>query len=437
MYNPFHDENGNEVDLHEVSFDMLSQLSEVEEGFSIEYKIQFDDRVKSKIPKVVASFANLEGGLLFIGITDEEPHETCLVEKGRTDWSQRIPQILKTTVSPTPPVDARFIPSDKNPEMGVVMVSVGEGYQPPYVSDGTVYVRTGSSNEPKKAESNDIIALYRKHDNKQRGLDDFFKRTVYFPPHRYSATGEGIWDSPIFSIYLCRTIDSLHKPFTRFENIDRHAETMIRCLNRHLVGKLRYSTTSQSIIIQANRNNGVNGISIAIEIFFDGGIKVNIPLRCIQSCNEKREVLSYLDGCVEEKPLDSITLVYSDTWKDVCAVGMAIDDYIEEESIDISKYVACFGREAMQGSLLFSLDKAFLEEASHNRLPFCVIPDGKTKVIQCSQWKELYAERSVQLEALESFLSAYGLFEDFRHNTGYTHCMLEEPISQADKQTTR
>lgn len=437
MYNTFHDEDGNEVDLHKVSFDKLSQLSEVEEGFSIEYKKQFDDSVKSKLPQVVASFANSEGGLLFIGIRNEEPHDVCpcpVNPEGRAEWSQYIPEILKTTVSPTPPVDVRFIPSNDNPETGVVMVSVGEGYQPPYVSNGTVYVRTGSSKIPKAAESNDIIALYRKHEDKQKGLDDFFRRTVYFPPHGYTNTGEGIWDNPIFSIYLCRTIDSLRKPFTRFEDIDRHAETMIRCLKKPFANDFRYSTTSHSVIIQASRNNGVNSISPAIEISFDGGIKTSIPLPYIQDDDEKRKALPYFGGKVGDEQLDRITLVdASASITNISAIGAALDDYIEELQIDLSKYVGCFEREAMQGSSLFTPNETFLEEARRNGLPFCVVPDGKTKVDQCSRWKTIYTNRSIQSKAVQTMFSTYGLFDDLRHNTGYASFMLGKRMDQPDE----
>jgi len=37
MYNPFHDESGNEIDLHKVSFGVLSLLSKVEKDYLNEY----------------------------------------------------------------------------------------------------------------------------------------------------------------------------------------------------------------------------------------------------------------------------------------------------------------------------------------------------------------------------------------------------------------
>ena len=91
MYSPFLDRKGNQLNLSQLRFSHLSQLKDIDEGYKIEYKSTFDDSVKKKIPAIITSFANSEGGWLIIGI-DDDSHDIKCIPKKRSDYNQTISQ---------------------------------------------------------------------------------------------------------------------------------------------------------------------------------------------------------------------------------------------------------------------------------------------------------------------------------------------------------
>ena len=68
MYSPFRNEQGQPKSLDEVAYADLAQLKDLEEGFALEFKRTWNENVRAKIPKIIASFANSHGGWLVIGI---------------------------------------------------------------------------------------------------------------------------------------------------------------------------------------------------------------------------------------------------------------------------------------------------------------------------------------------------------------------------------
>ena len=72
MFSPFRDASGTPKGLAEVTWDDLSQLAELDEGFVLEFKRDWTPSVQRKVPKIIASFANSRGGWLVIGISDDD-----------------------------------------------------------------------------------------------------------------------------------------------------------------------------------------------------------------------------------------------------------------------------------------------------------------------------------------------------------------------------
>lgn len=136
VYSPFGDKKGNPLELSKIRFSHLGQLRTVDEGYKVEYKSTFDKSVKDKIPAIITSFANSEGGWLIIGI-DDNSHEVTCIPKIRSDYSQTISQLLKERTSPIPVFDSRFIQNPKNKGEGVLVVEIYEGKFSPYVANGT------------------------------------------------------------------------------------------------------------------------------------------------------------------------------------------------------------------------------------------------------------------------------------------------------------
>jgi len=170
-YSPFIDKNGNFKTLKDIEYSDLEALKDIDEGYKVEYKSTWDDNVKKAIPKSISSFANTDGGWLFIGVNNDGIVQ--VIQKQRTDFGQQIGELLKSHVSPSPRFETKFVCSPSNNQQGVLIIRIHTGIEPPYISDGTVYTRTGSSNKPVRIQhSADIDKLYSK---RKEHLDAFEK----------------------------------------------------------------------------------------------------------------------------------------------------------------------------------------------------------------------------------------------------------------------
>ena len=111
FYSPFTDSNGNMLPINKISYLDLHQLKdkEITEGYKIEYKSDFDDSLKKKhLSEEITSFANSDGGWLFIGIKDDG--DVCNIEiDKRTDFDVTITNILKSAASPVPKYEIKTL----------------------------------------------------------------------------------------------------------------------------------------------------------------------------------------------------------------------------------------------------------------------------------------------------------------------------------------
>ena len=140
MYSPFHNEKNEFLSINEVTYAELEQLNTLDEGYHLEFKLNFNDSVKKKIPAIITSFANSSGGWIVIGIEDKSKI-IVPIKKERNDFGQIISQLLKGSVTPIPQYEVRFLECPDVEGSGVLLVYVYEGNFTPYISDGTVYIR--------------------------------------------------------------------------------------------------------------------------------------------------------------------------------------------------------------------------------------------------------------------------------------------------------
>ena len=190
MFSPFRDEQGRPLGLAALTYADLAQLATMDEGYVLEFKRSFAASVKAKVPKIIASFANSGGGWLVIGIADDD-HAICPVPRLSADYSQIIGELCRRHVSPAPPFDVRFIADPNNDAQGVVVVRVDEGSFPPYVADGIVEIREGSTSGP--ATGTALVELYDKAMRRRSHIAEFCRRTVFFAR-----------PVPLFDLYLYR-----------------------------------------------------------------------------------------------------------------------------------------------------------------------------------------------------------------------------------------
>ena len=119
------------------------------EGQSVEFKRGLSDdetnagNVEHELLKSIASFANTNDGVIFIGI-DDAGHVRGL----RLDFSQKdrmdrkIRQLVRNRIRPTPPFQITF---EDMRGMVIVKIVVARGEAPVYMMNGVIYLRDGSS----------------------------------------------------------------------------------------------------------------------------------------------------------------------------------------------------------------------------------------------------------------------------------------------------
>lgn len=198
MYSPFLDKKGNPLSIDRIKYAHLKQLADCDEGHHVEYKLLLEDGGKAQLAKEITSFANCEGGWLIVGV-DDKTKEIKPIEK--KDYSQRIGKIA-TRISPMPEFSTRFLSTPKDKTKGVLVVYVYEGRNAPYICNGSIYVRSGSSKEPiKSADRGNIEYLYKRSKIYNKKIEDFCKRDFRLPNNFKNFVQEKI-TYPVANIYL-------------------------------------------------------------------------------------------------------------------------------------------------------------------------------------------------------------------------------------------
>ncbi|WP_042382528.1 RNA-binding domain-containing protein [Geobacillus kaustophilus] len=106
-----------------------------------------------QVQKIVSSFANADGGELYIGILDkkervDDPFDRWNGFKNQEEANQII-QTITLEINPSPPVDIEFYKVENESEHGLVLkISVFKSAEIHYTSDRKVYVRKGAQSLP-------------------------------------------------------------------------------------------------------------------------------------------------------------------------------------------------------------------------------------------------------------------------------------------------
>jgi len=136
------------------------------EGIKLEYKSEWD----KDLGKIVTSFANTEGGLIFLGIKENNsfPEEIIGVD-WPGDRKLKAQQHIRSTVHPVPKVDIYEVKISKN-NRSVIIIRVEAGPEYPYVythngKEEIVYVRRGSQSIGATRE--ELIALVNRYEIEQ------------------------------------------------------------------------------------------------------------------------------------------------------------------------------------------------------------------------------------------------------------------------------
>lgn len=404
MYSPFFDKKGNPLALSKIRFSHLEQLKEVDEGYKVEYKASFDKSVKDRIPAIITSFANSEGGWLIIGIEDSSHDVTC-IPKIRSDYSQTISQLLKEKTSPMPLFDSKFLRNPKNKDEGVLIVEVYEGKFSPYIANGTVYIRNGSSKDPVKSERATIDFLYKKAQSFQDEVSKFFERSIYFPENKFQF-GRGEITYPICNIYFKNIHQSSQKQLKTYDDYDELHSQITATFDEAVFSNMQHSFDS---LIFRHRaiDPSLPSLTPTMEIFFDFSAKIHIPLGFVDESEQKEAVLK----------LKQMKLINGDQAKVCggvdafnCVFGtlLTLATIYEHYKIPIDNFAVCFELENANNTILFFEGQKYCEEIEENGLYFCSRLHSKSQTIFLKDYDSLDYRSVASSLAYDFFVAEFG-----------------------------
>jgi len=129
----------------------IIDLLKKKESATLEFKAQFD---KNEVGKVICSFLNRDGGQLVLGI---EENQKVTGIKDAEKLASEIQNFLTAEIVPEPAVSVDVQTVEKK---NLLVVSVWQGTNQPYIFKGGVYYRVGSSTI--QADSKQLAALIHK-----------------------------------------------------------------------------------------------------------------------------------------------------------------------------------------------------------------------------------------------------------------------------------
>lgn len=322
-YSPFTDKKGNRISLSKLRFTDICKIEEkgIEEGYKVEFKSQWDDNFKKKhLCQTIASFANAEGGWLLVGIEDNTG-KYIGIDKQRADFSQTISQKL-VSVTPMPKFDCRFIHETNNKKRGVLVIQVYEGINPPYVCNGTIYTRSGSSKVPIKSDRSSIDELLNKRTKFNNMLKEFCVNQFVSERDKF----------PYCTIYLCNPYNKVHYA-SYDEKINRiKNEFREEGINGRILDSIDSVIKMGSDVIGANSNTSIE------EYFINDNIKIYMPMfklnndrisNWIDTVSEYNPNVDMQDMVIVDGMITYLTLfrLLESAFKYIKSVGKNICDY--------------------------------------------------------------------------------------------------------------
>ena len=301
MYNPFN------KDISEIEYGDLKKLVEknVSEGWFIEYKDSFPKKSK-KIANSIASFANSEGGWYIVGIKENKgesyPFEIAGFDlETNKKPNDKIANIIKDNIDPIPYFESKIVEIPENKV--VFVVQVFEGQNPPYISNGSVYIRAG--------ETSKLLAIDDRYQfDKLLNKKQYFRKKV-----------NAFMDAPLFSNdfnqpylnfhvyvnnpkgYLFDNFDSKELFDELKENFNSKVELISEnFISADLIFNNVYASVNSYIFRYIDNNNPMH-IGIMLELFKEGHLKLFFPFNIYDkvSLNGEYESLSVYDSFITDE----------------------------------------------------------------------------------------------------------------------------------------
>ena len=149
------------------------------EGYRVEYKVNFDGNVRDKLPKVLSSFANSHGGVLVVGVKTvngipQQPIDGFQPQNKKDEFPLTVENISLSNIYPPVWMRTHVVGSDIAGNIFLV-IEVEQSPQAPHAIENStkVYIRTGNASNPYDLASVDEIFDLAKHRN-----EPFERRTA-------------------------------------------------------------------------------------------------------------------------------------------------------------------------------------------------------------------------------------------------------------------
>lgn len=366
-YSPFRDAHGAPKPLADVTWEDLSQLRGLDEGYVLEFKQTFGPTVRRKVPKIIASFSNSSGGWLVIGVSDADG-SVCPLRRDTFDFSQAVGELCRRHVTPTPRFDMRFVTRPDDADEGVLVIRVEEGDFPPYVADGVVEVREGSTSGP--AVGSALVELYGKATRRRAEVSEFCRRSVFLP--------EGL---ALFNLYLFRMGTTGLEPRARSET-NAHAQTMREAFSHQSMG-CHMQHAHDSMLFRTSVPLGPLDAHSVIELFGDESMKLTVPAVLLQGEKRTRalEALGAAAGASGVPGAERAVLMSApETLARVTRMAAVLDRYLRLRGGTWRDYAVAYELEGMAGAMLWSDDETYLDYVARRGVLFCGTTDCRSGV---------------------------------------------------------
>ncbi len=186
-------------------------------------RIDYKQDATQDLADTVCAFTNTFGGLVFVGIAEENgrPTELVGVPKGRAELKTRLASIIQSTVYPRPPFSIHIVDMPDDPGREIAIVRVVEGDWPPYmfIKDRQNKVSVRVEDSCVHAPYSDLESLFRRRDLGAEALEN---RPIPGPDLRATITGEDgkVQDSKTWARLRIRPVRPLRGILDQREEAD-------------------------------------------------------------------------------------------------------------------------------------------------------------------------------------------------------------------------
>jgi hypothetical protein len=149
--------------INEIEFEDVKAFcaEQIEENSRLEYKKAFSSKdEKKQIAKEISTFANTQGGIILVGVDEEDrkpklPIEGIVYVEG---LNEKVTSIALKNIYPPVFPETKVCRFGNNLEKAVAVIRVQESDETPHSVENTtgIYVRVDSQNEPQRARYEEI-----------------------------------------------------------------------------------------------------------------------------------------------------------------------------------------------------------------------------------------------------------------------------------------